>query len=284
MDRKDLVATVASTFTDLCKEKLGARLESLYVTGSYAFNKISLERPDINFLLILKGRTTPDDYLKQGEICRQLIDTFKEQCSVRIEFRPFRFLYPKVRKDFDVFVNPILTSVDEIREMGCIFTKWFTEGLKNSNRLLFGNDFLATLEVGEITVQDLIRGAMFDLPFFILPLTRAPAQYDESETDLLFNEALVNGKMLSYLGIELALTEEELKQKAFVKYIENKETIVQFYAERYGTEVGELVKTIYEAREKYLQYKNDPAKAKELFEAALQLGGAVQGRLFTERK
>ena len=164
--------------------------------------------------------------------------------------------------------------------MGCIFTKWFTEGLKSSNRLLHGNDLLSTLEIGEITKQDLVKGAMFDLPFFILPLTRAPAQYDESETDLLFNEALVNGKMLSYLGIELALSEEELKQKAFVKYIENKETIVQFYNERYGGDIGLLVSKIYEARENYLTYKNHPGKAKELFEAALQLGGVIQGRLF----
>jgi len=281
MDHKELVDAVANAFAELCKEGLGEHIESLYVTGSYAFGKISLDRPDINFLIILKGRTTPKDYLTQGEICRQVINRFKEACSIRIEFRPFRYLYPKVRREYDVFLNPILTSVDEIRDMGCIFTKLFTEGLKNSNRLLDGSDFLRTLEIGEITMEDVIKGAMFDVPFFILPLTRAPAQYDESEIDLLFNEALVSGKMLSYLGIELALSEEELKRKAFITYIENKGTIVQFYNERYGIDIGGLVSKIYEARENYLEYKNRPEKAKELFEAALRLGGVIQGKLFS---
>ena len=281
MDYKNLVDAVASTFAEFCKEKLGKRLESLYVTGSYAFNKISLDRPDINFLLILKGRATPDDYLTHGEICHQIIDRFNGDCSIRIEFRPFRYLYPKVRREYDVFLNPILISVDEIRDMGCIFTKWFTEGLKSSNKLLYGNDFLSTIETEEITMQDLFKGAMFDLPFFMIPLTRAPAQYDESDTDLLFNEALVNGKMMSYLGMELALTEKELRNKVFVKYIQNKETIVSFYKERYGAHTGSLVSKIYEARKNYLKYKNDPERAKEIFKAALQLGEAIQRKLFS---
>jgi len=281
MDKTKLVDSVANTFAELCKEKLGERLESLYTTGSYVFNKISLDRPDINFLLIFKGRSTPDDYLKHGDVCHQIINQFKEECSIRIEFRPFRYLYPKVRKDYDVFLNPILISLDEIKERGYIFTKTFTEGLKSANKLLYGNDVLSTIKVGEITTQDLFQGAMFDLPFFMIPLTRAPAQYDESDTDLLFNEALVNGKMLTYLGMELVLTEEELRNKAFIKYIQNKEAIVSLYKERYGEHIGSLVSKIYEARENYLKYKKDPEKAREIFSATLQIGGAIQYKLFS---
>jgi len=281
MDRTALVDDAVSTFVEFYKAKLGERLESLYVTGSYAIDKISLDRPDINFLLIFKGRTTPDDYLTHGEICRQIIDRFSSECSIRVEFRPFRYLYPKVRGKYDIFVNPILSSIDDIRNMGCIFTKTFTQGLKSSNKLLYGNDLLSTVEVGELTMQDLVKGAMFDLPFFMIPLTCAPAQYDESDSDLLFNEALVNGKMLSYLGMEIALTEEELRNKAFVGYIQNKETLVGLYKERYGAHIGNLVGKIYEARENYLKYKDNPERAKELFEAALQLGEAIQYKLFS---
>ncbi len=282
MDQKILIDNVANIFAKFCQEKLGKRLESFYLTGSYVFNKISLDRPDINFLLIFKDRTTPDDYLNFGEICHRIIKHFKEECGIRIEFRPFRYLYPKVRKDYNIFLNPILTSVDEIKDRGCIFTKTFTEGLKSANKLLYGNDVLDTIKVGDVTRQDLLQGAMFDLPFFTIPLTRAPAQYDKSDTDLLLNEALVNGKMLTYLGMELALTEEELKNKTFVKYIQNKEMIVSFYKERYGEYIGSLVSKIFEVRKHYLKYNKDPEKAKEIFKATLQIGGVIQRKLFSK--
>lgn len=281
MDKTKLVDAVANCFAELCKEKLCERMESLYITGSYVFNKISLDRPDINFLLIFKGRTMPDDYLKQGEICREIIEQFKNECSVRIEFRPFRYLYPKVRKDFDIFLNPILISVDEIKDMGCIFTKLFTEGLQSANKLIYGKDILNDIKIGEITKQDVLKGAMFDLPFFTIPLTRAPAQYDDSETDLLLNEALINGKMLSYLGIEIALTEKELNNKVFMKYIQNKETITDFYKERYGERIASQIEIIYDARENYSKFKNDPIKAREVFSATLQIGGVIQFKLFS---
>jgi len=282
--KKILVEDVAKNFEKACKKVLGERLHSFYMVGSYAFGKISLDRPDINYLLILKESAIPKDYLKLGDICREIVETFKKQCSVRIEFRPFRYIYPKIRKDYDVFLNPIVLSLQEIKGMGCIFNKWFTEGLKSANKLLFGSDLLPTLEVGEITREDIFQGAIFDLSFFIIPLTRAPAQYDEDEFDLLFNEAMTNGKNICYLGIELAMNDEELKNKEYVNYIQSKETIVDFYKERYGEEAAILVFKIFDARENYLQYKKDPQKAKEMFEVAVTLGDLVKFKLFSSMK
>lgn len=281
-NKKKLVDTVAKTFEEICKKELSERLNSLYVVGSYAFDKISLDKPDINFLIILKEGATPEDHIKIGKICRKMTEIFKDRCSVRIEFRPFRYIYPKIRKDYDIFLNPIVLGVQEIEGMGCIFNKWFTEGLKNANRLLYGEDFLKTLAVGEITKQDIFQGANFDLSFFTIPLTKAPSQYDEDEFDLLFNEAMTNGKNMCYLGIEIAMSEEELRNKEYTKYIQSKETITDFYRERYGERASELVDKIFDARENYLRYKKDRQKAEEIFGVALSIGNLIRYKLFSE--
>ncbi|MCK4634253.1 MAG: hypothetical protein KAT37_00085 [Candidatus Aenigmarchaeota archaeon] len=278
-EKTALVEEVAKGFESKCKDKLGERLESLYITGSYAFGKISLDRPDVNFLLIIKERTSPQDYLLIGEICREIVKDFEDRCSVRLEFRPFRFINPKTKSDCEIFLNPIIQSVEEIKNRGCIFNKWFTEGLKSANKLLYGKDFLKTLEVGEITKEDIFHGALFDLAFFTIPLSRAPAQYGKEDSDLLFNEALTSGKMMCYLGIEIAMTEEELAKKEYTNYIKNKETIADFYKERYGEEAAELVNKIFDARENYLTYKNERKKAEEIFDAALRMAGMIQHKL-----
>ena len=279
-DKHKLVDEVAKEFENACKEGLSNRLESFYIVGSYAFDKISLDRPDINFLIVLKGYPVPDDHLKIGKICRDLANTFKKKCVVRIEFRPFRYIYPKSKSDYEVFLNPIVVSTKEVQAMGCIFTKWFTEGLKDANKLLYGTDFLKTLKIGAITREDIFKGAMFDLPFFTIPLTRAPAQYDESESSLLFNEALTNAKNLAYLGLEIAMNETELKSKKYVEYIKSKGDMVNFYDERYGGRAAELVGKIFDARTNYLKYKDEPLKAKEMFAIALEIGDIIRAKLF----
>lgn len=280
-EKRELIDQVAESFESLCNNHFNKRIHSLYIVGSYAFNKVSLDRPDINFLIILKGRTTSNDYLILGELCHKIIKNFQDKCSVKIEFRPFRYIYSKIKRDYDVFLNPIIQSVDEINSIGHIFTKWFTIGLKNANKLLSGQDFLKTLNISTITKQDIFQGAIFDLSFFTIPLARAPAQYSEDEYDLLFNEALINGKMMCYLGIEIVMTEEELAKQEFTNYIKNKETIAEFYKTRYGEREANLVKKIFDARENYLTYKNDTAKAKEIFDIALQIGGIIQNKLFS---
>jgi hypothetical protein len=280
-ERLSIVKEVAESFEKTCLEKLGERLESLYVVGSYALGNISLDRPDLNFLLILKGYATPNDYLMVGEICKGIVGSFRNKCRILVEFRPFRYIYPKTRGGYDVTLNPIIQSVQEIRERGVIFTKWFTEGMKNANRLIRGEDFLATVNVGEITRQDILQGAMFDLPFFTIPLTRAPTQYDENEVDLLFNEALTNAKNISYLGVEVAMSEEELRRKDYLKHIEGKQTMVHFYEQRYGEEAGRLITKILDARENYLEYKDDKTRAEEMFGVALEIAGLVQRKVFT---
>lgn len=279
---KNLVSQIAASFEKRVKSKLSSRLKSFYIVGSYAFGKISEQRPDLNFLLIFDGYTSPENYLTVGEICRNIEKEFSNKATIKIEFRPFRYIKPRHANDFEVSINPILVSTGEIKGMGgVIFNKWFTEGLKSANKLLHGKDFLKSLKVGDITKKDLVKGAMFDLMFFSIPVSRAPAQYTKDETNLLLNESLVNAKNMAYLGIEVAMTDKELKEKDYLKYLKNKETIASFYEERYGKDIGKMVKRIFQVRDQYQTLKNDPKVGEEMFSIALNLANIVRGKVFS---
>jgi hypothetical protein len=282
-DKRMLVDEVFMSFTDFCRKELGARIESLYSVGSYAFGKISIERPDLNFLIVLKQDAVPQDYLALGHVCQRMSNVFQGKCGIRVEFRPFRYIYPKTRADYDIFLNPIVTSVGEVRARGVIFNKYFTHGMKGANKLIAGADFLSELHVSKLTRQDIIQGALFDLPFLTIPLTRAPAQYDENEYDLLFNEALKSGQETCSVGLEVAMSDSELEKQEFLKYIENKEMIPEFYRTRYGEGAADIVAKIYDAREHYLEYKGDKKRAEEMFGYALQISGIVWGKLMEAR-
>jgi predicted nucleotidyltransferase len=283
-DKRKNIEEVANYFKNKCSNKLKNRLASFYFVGSYAFGKISLDRPDINFLFIFKGKIEPKDLLKLGEICRDTIKKFKDKLSVRVEFRPFRYIYPKFKKEYNVFLNPITISEVDIKTTGVIFQKWFTEGLKSANKLIIGEDILSKIETSPITHEDLLKGAMMDLLFFKLPLERAPTQYDEDEYELLFNEALSNAKNIAYTGVEVAMSDEELKNKKYIELIQNKEKMVEFYNERYGKELAKKVEIILNSRLSFLTHKNDKKKAEEIFSIALELVDAVMFKLFSRGK
>lgn len=282
MNRKILISKIARSFEKEIKKGLSKRLRSFYVVGSFAFGKVSEQRPDINFLLIFNKFTSPQDYLLVGKICREIEREFSKDTTIKIEFRPFRYIKPRYKNEFEVSINPILISTGEVQAAGgVIFNKWFTEGLKSANKLLLGKDHLKEMVVSKITKEDLIKGGMFDLMFFTIPLSRAPAQYEDKESNLLLNESLINAKNIAFFGIEAAMNEEELAGKKYIDFMKNKERISAFYKERYGEEAMRMVKRIFQIRAGYLKFKGDPKVAEETFAIALNLGNLVRKKLFS---
>jgi len=281
IDTKKLLQEIASSFEKRVKSKLSSRLKSFYIVGSYVFGKVSEQKPDVNFLLIFDKSTTPQDYLLVGEICRNIEDEFSKEATVKIEFRPFRYIKPRYTNDTEVSINPILISTGEIQAMGgVVFNKWFTEGLKNTGELLFGQDFLASIPTLELSRKDLERNSLM---FFSIPLSRAPSQYWKGESNLLLNESLTNAKNLAYFGVEAAMTDEELEHKAYIDYMKNKEKIASFYEERYGRDTAKMVSRIFQIRDQYLKFKDDPSVAEEMFAIALNLADIVRDKVFSSR-
>ncbi|KKU91952.1 MAG: hypothetical protein UY21_C0008G0011 [Microgenomates group bacterium GW2011_GWA1_48_10] len=282
MKTQDLVARVARSFEQKVKEKLSPRLKSFYLVGSYILGKISDQRPDINFLLVFDEFTGPQDYLSVGEVCQALEKEFAKQATIKIEFRPFRYIKPRFKNSLEVSVNPIIISTGEIQAMGgVIMNKWMTEGLKSSYKLLLGEDVLSKMTVPPITSGDLRQSGMMSLSFFSIPLSRAPAQYSDSEANLLLNESLTNAKNIIQLGVEATMEAEELANKEFVKYIENKNLLPKFYGERYGEEAQKMVTRVLEVRDKFLELKDNPEVAKEIFCAALNLAALVRKKILS---
>lgn len=278
MENKKLLDQVVKCFQDKCVKVFGKRLTSLYLMGSYALGKISTQRPDINFILIL-DKVAPKDFLVFGEILRKTVRKFKDQVNIRPEPRPFRPIYPKRKGGFDLFLHANLLDA-RLQNNPDPFNvpKWFLEGMKSSRKLLYGKDILRNLSIPKITKEDIVKGVLVDLAFYQLPLERAPVQYDKNDHDLLFNEAVLAGKMAAYFGVEAMMSEEELAKKKYLKFIAEKELLPAFYAARYSVETANLVEKILDARENFKTYKNDPKKAKEIFQISLHLMNKIRAK------
>ncbi len=278
--RQTIVKKVAGTFQKYIIEYLKPYLESFYLVGSFILGKISLDRPDVNYLLIFKETTSPKNYLTIGQITQALEAQFAPLTSIRIEFRPFRYILPHYFHNFEISINPIIISTTEIIEMGnMIFSPWFTQALKSNHKLLFGKDYLKSLFPPPLNRQMLKKIAPFDLSFFTLPLSRAPAQYTPCQTHLLLSEALINAKNIAYLGVEVAMTDAELSKNKYLNYIHHKSKLVDFYKNRYSLKSSKMIATILEARQNYLHYKYNLQKAQEIFSIALNLASLVKQKL-----
>lgn len=251
------------------KRKLGYRLESVTLTGSYAIGKVSEERPDINMILFFKGVMLPDDSVELGRILNGTIEKFKGDFGVRLEFRPFRFVYPRYKKEPEVFVNPlILNMAEKDLEFPFNIPHYILAGMAGMRKVVFGTDVLASVDL-EVTKGRIIGGAFRVLPLGKLQLDRAPIAYDvDKESDLLFSEALSIGKLTSYDGVEIAMSDDEIKQKKYMGIITDKSKLINFYRERYDAEAAEFISVILQARDNCRTWKNDPDKAIIVYRAA----------------
>lgn len=273
-----LIDDVKEYFISSILERLDDRIYSFYLVGSYVLGKISLQHPDINFLMIFRGSTKAIDLLKIGQVCRNTEKKFKNDVTVKFEFRPFRFIKPKYENDFELFINPIITSQNMIKSTkGNIFNPWMTNGLKNKNRLLHGKYLLEKLERKIVTRKLVLEKN--SLMFFMLPLARAPAQYFSCESNHLLSESFTNAKNIAYFGIEATMSDKELEKDLFLDYIDNKSKMVQYYKDRYTKKEAKMVKRLLEIRDKYLKFKNNKKVAEEVFAIALDLGNAVSNKL-----
>jgi len=277
-----LVTEVAKAFEDKITKTFSKKLESFYLVGSYASGKHALERPDINYLLIFKGKASPDDFLAMADVLRKVVEQFKDKVLVRPEFRPFKCIYPKFRREYTILLNPIIMNMAE-KDMPSpfAFPKWFTEGIKKSRTLIFGSDALAKVEIPSITRQDVREWMLRDILFQELPLQRAPVQYDEDEWDLFAGEVLTAEKNMATWGVEIAMSDEELAEKKYLHYVENKGEMIEFYKKRYGEHTAEMVRKILAARENYLKYQGNKEEVKEMFRIALNLADILKQKLFS---
>lgn len=250
------------------KRELGDRLESSYIVGSYTKGNISLTRPDINWLLIHKDPVQDITRWKLGEVLTNTIDHFISDFVVRPEPRPFKFSYPVKRGKNEVFVNfSIATnapSPEEFKRKNFFLPEYVLEGFKASRGLIFGSDVLKKINF-EVTKKSIHEDAPNKISAHKIQLDRIPMVYHfKRDVDLIFNETLSHGKNLLYFGVELLMSEDDLKQRKFLDVFNNSEKLIDFYKARFP-EALNYAEEILAAKENFEARKNDIEMARNLY-------------------
>ncbi|GEM_PF-1261297 len=277
--RQQIVDQVFGYFVDRFKNEFAGQLAALYVVGSYAVGKMSLQRPDINFLVVLEG-IDPEDHILLGRVFKEAIAKYKGYVGIRPYFPPFRYIYPENRENYDVFVSAVvLDSKREDLSLPLGITRWVLDGYVSSRKLMAGEDVFGKINLPPLTRQDILERSLIDLEFFRLPLEKAPVQYQPDELDLLLGESVILAKSVVYLGVESAMKDEELQRKDYMKFFDDLSLFQKFYQREYSADVASHVKLILDARENYEKYKNDRAKILAVYESAIRLIDAVEQKI-----
>jgi hypothetical protein len=284
-EKNDLVNSIAGSYETKCVTALGEYLEAFYVFGSYAFGKISLDMPDLNYFLLLKEGCDGEAFLEHGAILHELIDEYAGQATIMAEFRPFRYIYP-TRKgaDYKVFLDPQMGRMEDRHPPVPFGWGWVFQGVLETKRLIFGRDALAAVHQPKVTFDYIKRFFPSTYMLIWLPLERAPLQYNlPEESELLMHEAYKTAQMSACgFGVTLALTDVELRNNVWLQYMAEKEKLVAFYRERYDPQSAKNVEFMLDLRANWARHKNDPDKALQMFRAALELVTAIKAK-YVER-
>jgi predicted nucleotidyltransferase len=274
--RQQLVDQVFGYFSKQFQHEFFGQLAALYVVGSYARGTYDINRPDINFLIILEG-IDPEDHILLGRVFKEAVKHYRGYAGIRPYFPPFRFIYPEKREAYDIFVSAIvLDSKREDLSLPLGITRWVLDGYVNSRKLLAGQDVFANIKFPSLSRQDLLERSLIDLEFYRLPLEKAPAQYHSDEMDWLLGEAVILGKAVVLMGVEVAMKEAELQAGKYQAFLQDYSLFDKFYKERYDADVAGHVRLILEARKNYLAFKNDKAKILAVYQSAIKLIDAVE--------
>ena len=277
--RQQYVDQVFQHFAQEIKQKFSGQLEAFYVVGSFALGKMSLERPDINFVIILDG-IDPEDHILLGRVFQDAVAKFAGTVGIRSYFSPVRFIYPEKKEAYEIFVSAVmLDSKKQDLSLPFGITRWVLEGFIQSRRLLDGQDILGQAQLPPVNRINLLERSLIDLEFYRLPLEKAPVQYQADELDLLLGESVILGKSIVFIGVEVAMTEAELQQRAYLNFFQDVALFDKFYRDRYGAEAAGHVRVIMAARADFSRYKKNPEKIMAVYESVMRLIEMVEQKI-----
>lgn len=277
----EVVEALAVEYAKRCEARLGEHLEALYLFGSYAFGKISLDIPDLNFLLVLKEEVSPDVFLENGRIVMELCNEFKDVATVMPECRPNRYIYPLTKgNDFDITLCTQYVRMESRHGPIPFGWGWVLQGTLRSRKMLFGKDVLADVHQPPPTTEYIKTYFPSTFSHVWLPLERAPLQYRLPEDSrLLLHEAHKVAQMAAIgFGVPLALTDAEREHTSWVTFAENKHLLVEFYEQRYDDKAARDVALMLEIRGRWRDHRHSPDKALAMYKAAVDLCSRVRAK------
>lgn len=285
---KEVRGAIDSLVKEIIKnlsKKLGHCLESVTLIGSYTIGKISLERPNVNFLIFTKSNISANEYLKIGEIFYNASKKYLNFFSVKVDSPPFRTGFPIGNKGLQLVLSPNVLNIIQKNDnppFGVPLN--VLEGMKSTRKIVFGSDPLEEINI-KYTKKDVIRWAFFDIGIIYRnQLIRAPLSYDITEhLNLLADESLEIGKVALMWGTEIFLSEDDWKRGRHIELIKNKEKMVKFY-NSIDEKLGEDAMIIVDARLNFHQYKSNEVKAYKLYNSAYNLITAVFFKILEEMR
>ena len=161
---KEKIDPIVNNFIENLTTKLSERLECVGIIGGYARGQIIESWPDVNFFIIFKDRSNADDWLALGEVVNKIIDKYRKDFRIKVEFRPVRYLYPKGEGETDLFITlSVFDGADKYMKPPFGVSELFLSGVKNSMKVVFGSDILKdlSLEITEDTIKTLIMETLF---------------------------------------------------------------------------------------------------------------------------
>lgn len=277
--RQKYVDQVFQYLTQKIKQKFSGQLEAFYVVGSFVLGKMSLDRPDLNFVIVLDG-IDPEDHIILGRAFQDAVAKFSGTVGIRPYFSPVRFIYPPKKENHEIFVSAVmLDSKKQDLSLPFGITRWVLEGYIQSRRLLDGQDVLGRAQLPPVNRINLLERSLIDLEFYRLPLEKAPVQYRTDELDLLLGESMILGKSIVFMGVEVAMTEAELQQRAYLKFFQDVTLFDKFYRERYGSEAAGHVRVVMAARADFPRYRKNDEKIMAVYESVMRLINIVEQKI-----
>jgi predicted nucleotidyltransferase len=71
---KEIIDSMVNELVERLKTEVGYSLESIILFGSYTQGKMSLERPNVNMLIITKKNVSGDEYIKIGQVFYKIVE------------------------------------------------------------------------------------------------------------------------------------------------------------------------------------------------------------------
>lgn len=246
---------------------LSPKLKSMYLVGNFASGKISEARPDINWLLFWLSEPLAEDLWILGNVLTTTINLFEDKFIVRPEFRTFKFYYTSKKAEQEVFVtfNNLIYSPDfaKFRELNAL-PDYILAGFKSTRKLILGDDILADMAF-EVSTEDILTTGLQKIRYHRDLLTKVPLTYHlQLELPIVYNESLAQGKNLMYFGVEMLMTDSELRAYRFLDVFKDEKLITDFYAIRFP-EGLQYITELLSAKRNYPVWKYDQDKTKELF-------------------
>lgn len=267
------------------QKELGDWLVGITLTGSYAVGAISLESPNVNILLFAKPEHPADFYLELGKLLYRQGYSYLNYFNFQPVLFPFRFARPVGDKEttLGVHIDPFNLAEQDLeiwfgpkKKMKTPFglPEVVLSGFQSMKKQVWGKDVLSEMKF-DLKSEDMVLGIIKDFPLYRLQLTRAPMTYDfNKHPEFLAQEAVEIGKECVYHGIQLFMTDEEIKQRKYVELFKDKGKLLEFVGEKYPAIENEA-RLVLNARKRFLTVKKDKRKAMAVYCTAFRLLNVV---------